>query len=76
MDASVAFMSYVGGIFPSSQCTTTINHGVTLVGYANGPNGYWIIRNSWNVWWGENGFARLELGNTCGILIADNAASV
>jgi len=76
IDASDALMHYVGGIFDGTQCSITTNHAVTLVGYLSGPNGYWIVRNSWGSTWGENGFIRLALGNTCGVILASNAASV
>ena len=53
---------YKSGIF--SNCRTSLNHGVTLVG-VNGGN--WVIKNSWGASWGESGFIRLKDGNTCGI---------
>ena len=28
---------------------------------------YFIIKNSWAESWGENGFMRIKMGNTCGI---------
>ena len=53
---------YKGGVF--SDCGTSLNHAVTLIG-AN--NGSWIIKNSWVSKWGEQGYIRLASGNTCGI---------
>jgi len=37
--------------------------------------GYYIVRNSWNTGWGDNGYIYLATGaDTCGI--ADNAITV
>jgi C1A family cysteine protease len=32
-----------------------IDHAVTVIGWGDG---YWIIRNSWGVYWGEEGYAQ------------------
>ena len=66
------FQLYKTGVFDSAQCGTTLDHAVMLVGYGkdNGQE-YWILKNSWNTTWGEQGFARLATGGgkkgTCGI---------
>ena len=60
VDASL-WHSYRGGIF--SSCTgkpINFNHGVNIVG-VNTKERYWIIRNSWGTWWGENGYMRLAM---------------
>jgi C1A family cysteine protease len=62
VDAS-NFSPYRSGIF--SNCGTSLNHGITLVGYL--VNQYWICKNSWGTSWGEAGYIRLAWGNTCGI---------
>lgn len=62
VDAS-NWSSYSSGVF--SACGTSINHAVVAVGYTND---YWLIRNSWGQRWGENGYMKLAMGNTCGVL--------
>lgn len=46
-----------------------IDHIVEVVGWGMEQNTeYWLIRNSWGTWWGENGFFRVEVGKmTLGI---------
>jgi len=44
-------------------------HAVKVIGYGE-ENGvkYWMVANSWNENWGENGFFRILRGNNeCGI---------
>jgi cathepsin F len=66
--------SYVSGVLDktSSECpTSSINHGVTLIGYGNDSDSgldYWLVKNSWGSDWGESGFFRIRRGNgTCGV---------
>ena len=54
--------SYKSGIF--NNCSTRLNHGVTLVGVVEGS---WKIKNSWATSWGQEGYILLAAGNTCGI---------
>jgi len=61
--AADAFQTYSGGIL--SRCPGFIDHCVQAVGYTAD---YWIVRNSWNTDWGEDGFIRIERGsNLCKI---------
>lgn len=53
---------YRSGIL--STCGVSVNHGVLLIGAADG---FWRIKNSWGANWGENGFIRISRGNTCKI---------
>ena len=66
VDAS-KWSSYRGGVF--SNCGTGLNHGVLLTGYTAE---YYTIKNSWGASWGEKGFMRLALGNTCGLHLASS----
>ena len=62
---SMNFELYRGGILKASHCGKDIDHAVTVVGYT--PQ-YWIVKNSWGNYWGEQGFFRIERGkNACGL---------
>jgi len=60
---------YKSGVF-HSECGTSINHAVVLVGFdvdqkTKAP--YWIVKNSWGVKWGIKGYMLLQRGgNECG----------
>lgn len=59
---------YSSGVFRSSSCQPSVNHGVLVVGYdhtTSPPS--WKIKNSWGTSWGNNGFMNLEAGNSCQI---------
>ena len=59
------FELYSSGVMKKHHCGNDIDHAVLVVGYT--PD-YWIIKNSWGIDWGENGYFRLERGkNACGI---------
>lgn len=49
----------------SSVCSAggaTVNHAVVLVGWddTKGPNGAWILRNSWGSGWGDHGYMLID----------------
>jgi len=65
LDAS-SWSSYTGGIMKA--CGKQVDHCVQAVGVDSSSSGYWKVRNSWGVTWGESGFIRLAYGkNTCNI---------
>jgi len=71
------FRFYTGGVYSNVNCSTSpadVNHAVLAVGYGSDAGvDYWIIKNSWNANWGENGYFRMARGvNMCGV--ADCAA--
>jgi len=59
---------YKNGVMTPSQCGTSLDHCVQIVGYdVSASTPYWNVRNSWGASWGESGFIRLAYGhNTCG----------
>ena len=70
------FLSYKSGVFDSTDCGTQLDHAVLLVGYgtddATGKD-YWIMKNSWNTSWGEQGYMRMAIVDgqgTCGVQMA------
>jgi len=62
---------YSSGIITANcpHAYTNLDHCVQAVGYDATHNPpYWIIRNSWNTNWGEQGYIRVAIGsNLCGI---------
>lgn len=70
VDASV-WQNYKKGIV-TKTCKQQLDHCVQVVGYniatdADGGS-YWIVRNSWNTDWGEDGYIRVGYGGDyCGI---------
>ncbi|KAF4658085.1 hypothetical protein FOL47_008192 [Perkinsus chesapeaki] len=57
-------------VFEDTTGLTDPMHEISLVGYGTTPEGvpYWIGRNSWGHYWGNNGFFRLVRGkNNLGI---------
>jgi len=62
IDATV-LENYKGGIITTTT-PANINHVVSIVGFGTTSTGtqYWIARNSWGQYWGENGWFRIIRG--------------
>jgi len=54
---------YTSGIYCDETGDTSIVHDISVVGYGeeNGQK-YWMVRNSWGTYWGEQGFFRVCRG--------------
>jgi len=64
------FMAYKGGVYHHTTGKALGGHAIRLVGWGETDEGekYWVLANSWNSDWGENGFFRIRRGvNECGI---------
>lgn len=66
------FILYKEGFYDDEECNKEeVNHSVLVVGYGTYKDGdeYWIIKNSWDSDWGENGYMRIprNKNNFCGI---------
>merc|ERR1719253_2339565 len=65
------FLKYKGaGIFKDTTGDTQPRHATSLLGWGKAVDGtkYWVARNSWGTYWGENGFFKIAKGvNNLGI---------
>ncbi|KAL6198794.1 hypothetical protein ACLB2K_028583 [Fragaria x ananassa] len=56
-----AFRHYHNGVF-KGPCGHEVNHAVTIIGYGTSEDGfdYWLIKNSWGLDWGDNGYMKIH----------------
>lgn len=74
VDASASnFEKYGGGIYYNNKCKSGLNdltHAMLLVDYGteNG-NDFWLVKNSWSINWGLDGYIKMARNkqNNCGI---------
>lgn len=78
IDASQpTFRFYSEGVYKDKKCQTGpdfMDHAVLLVGYGTDKitgEDYWLVKNSWSKYWGEDGYIRMARtpgsGNDCGV---------
>jgi len=59
-------VEYTGGIVTDADPSGYVNHVVSIVGWgydAASSAQYWIMRNNWGEYWGNMGYAYVEMGN-------------
>jgi len=59
------FYSYQSGVYQRTEnAEYSGNHAVRLIGWGN-ENGvdYWLVANSWGIYWGDNGLFKIRRGN-------------
>jgi len=67
----MVFQTYQSGVLSSSKCGTNLDHAVLVVGdgMEDGQE-YWLVKNSWNTTWGDQGYIKLakdSSSGTCGV---------
>ena len=53
-----------------TSCGTNLNHAVLVVGWGNDADSgldYWLVKNSWNVSWGDRGYIKIAIVDGEGI---------
>ena len=63
IQATDTFDAYTGGVYKEELEYPELNHAIAVIGFGVTDDGeeYWIGRNSWGTYWGENGFFRMSM---------------
>jgi len=67
------FEFYTSGVYYNPACKNdldSLDHEVLVVGYGTEDGqDYWLVKNSWSIYWGDKGFIKMSRnrGNNCGI---------
>jgi cathepsin L len=62
-----SFQKYKSGVYNEPVCSSTrLDHKVLAIGWGTNPSPYWLIKNSWGTFWGDEEFIRITRGkNQC-----------
>jgi C1A family cysteine protease len=67
----LCFQFYKTGVLDNTNCGTSLDHAVLMVGYGTDATtglAYWLVKNSWGTSWGESGYIQLaQVANGDGI---------
>lgn len=63
------FLAYKSGVYHHTTGSALGGHAIKIVGWGvESGTPYWLVANSWNEDWGDNGFFKIRRGNNeCGI---------
>jgi cathepsin L len=65
------FQNYKSGIMMDTACGSNVDHAVNAVGYGSEDGQeYYLVRNSWGTWWGDEGYVKIGIvpgKGICGI---------
>lgn len=72
IDASHRSLSfYANGVYYEPNCGSgpdELDHSVLAVGYGMLGQPYWLVKNSWSTYWGNNGYVLMsQKDNNCGV---------
>eukprot|EP01065_Artemidia_motanka_P010379 TRINITY_DN154_c0_g1_i1.p1 TRINITY_DN154_c0_g1~~TRINITY_DN154_c0_g1_i1.p1 ORF type:complete len:571 (+),score=218.32 TRINITY_DN154_c0_g1_i1:64-1776(+) len=64
VEATAKFEDYTGGVYSEHLPNPSLNHEISVVGWGVEEGTgleYWVGRNSWGTYWGEEGFFRIQM---------------